>query len=158
MAMRQITWSGHVFPGDMPMESFPGLATDGTRIYFDEVHDGRFVLAFSLSNDNETHLLTTNSEIAGPTLIGISSNGTKLMVRNHLAPEIEQPLWIMATSGSSVWRIPGVLAHDATWMPDGESISVCIRRRAMDRRRKRQHSKVCFPQRACILVALVAGR
>jgi len=122
MDMRQITWSGHVFPGDMPMESFPGLATDGTRIYFDEVHDGRFVLAFSQSNDNETHLLTTNLEIAGPTLIGISSNGTKLMVRNHLAPEIEQPLWIMATSGSSVWRIPGVLAHDATWMPDGDSI------------------------------------
>jgi Tol biopolymer transport system component/DNA-binding winged helix-turn-helix (wHTH) protein len=122
IAMRQITWSGHVFPGDMPMESFPGLATDGTRVYFDEVHDGRFVLAFSLSNDTETHLLATNSEIAGPTLIGISSSGTQLMVRNHLAPEIEQPLWIIATSGSSARRIPGVLAHDATWMPGGDSI------------------------------------
>lgn len=122
MPMRQITWSGHVFPGDMTMESFPGLATDGTRIYFDEVHDGRFVLAFSLSNDNETHLVATNSEIVGPTLIGISSNGTQLMVRNHLAPEIEQPLWIIATSGSSAWRVPGVLAHDATWMPGGDSI------------------------------------
>lgn len=122
MAMRQITWSGHVFPGDLTMESFPGLATDGTRIYFDEVHDGRFVLAYSLSNDSETHLLATNSEIAGPTLIGISSNGTQLMVRNHLAPEIEQPLWIIATSGSSARRIPGVLAHDAAWMPGGDSI------------------------------------
>ena len=122
MPMRQITWSGHVFPGDMPMESFPGLATDGTRVYFDEVHDGRFVLAYSLTNDNETHLVATNSEIAGPTLIGISSNGTQLMVRDHLAPEIEQPLWIIATSGSSARRVPRVLAHDATWMPGGDSI------------------------------------
>jgi Tol biopolymer transport system component/DNA-binding winged helix-turn-helix (wHTH) protein len=122
MAMRQITWSGHVFPGDMPMESFPGLATDGTRVYFDEVHEGRFVLAFSLPNDYETHLLATNSEIAGPTLIEISSNGTQLMVRNHLAPEVEQPLWIIATSGSSARRVPEVLAHDATWMPGGDSI------------------------------------
>lgn len=122
LSIQQVTWSGHIFPGDMMMESFPGLATDGTRIYFDEIRDGRFVLAYSLFNDNETHPLGTNSEIAGPTLIGISANGSQLLVRNHLAPEIEQPLWILTTSGSSARKVPGVLAHDATWMPKGDSI------------------------------------
>lgn len=124
MAMRQITWSGHVFPGDIVMESFPGLATDGTRVYFDEVHDGRFVLTYSILNlnDNETHSLDVNPEIAGPTLIGISADGSQLLVRNHLAPEAEQPLWIVASSGSAARMVAGVLAHDAAWMPEGDAI------------------------------------
>lgn len=128
MAMRQITWSGHVFPGDMMVESFPGLATDGTRVYFDEVHDGRFVLTYSVLNlsDNETHALEVNPEIAGPTLIGISSNGSQLLVRNHLAPEAEQPLWIVATSGSAARMVPGVLAHDAAWIPNGDAIVYAV--------------------------------
>ena len=34
----------------------------------------------------------------------------------------EQPLWIVPTTGGSALRVGAVLAHDATWMPNGDSI------------------------------------
>src|SRR6266702_646802 len=120
--IRQVTWSGHVFPGDISVESFPGIATDGTRIYFGETWGGLFALANSLLADNETHPLSTLTEIAGPSLADISPDGSRLLIRNHLSPEVEQPLWIIPSGGNAALRVQNVLAHDATWMPDGQSI------------------------------------
>jgi Tol biopolymer transport system component/DNA-binding winged helix-turn-helix (wHTH) protein len=118
----QITWSGRVFSGSSEVESFPGLVTDGTRVYFTEVRDGRFILAHALLSDGETHPLTMPSEIVGPSLADISTDGSKLLIRNHLAPEVEQPLWVVPSAGGAALRVLNVLAHDATWMPDGNSI------------------------------------
>ena len=39
-----------------------------------------------------------------------------------LPPAAEQALWIVSTTGGTARRIPGILAHDATWMPDGQRI------------------------------------
>jgi Tol biopolymer transport system component len=36
----------------------------------------------------------------------------------------EQPLWIVPTLGGSSRKVPGVLAHDATWMPGGNRLLV----------------------------------
>lgn len=120
--IQQITWSGHVFAGDLSVESFPGLMSDGTRLYFSELREGRFILTSSLLADGETHVLPTLTEIASPSLADISSDGSKLLIRNHLAPEIEQPLWVVPSAGAAAVRIVNVMAHDATWMPDGQSI------------------------------------
>lgn len=118
----QVTFSGRVSPGDPQFESLPAAATDGSRIYFSEIENGRSQMAQALITDGETSPLGVPSEIAAPSLGDISPDGSKLLLRNHLATGAEQALWIVSTIGGDARRIPGILAHDATWMPDGQHI------------------------------------
>ncbi len=109
-------------PGDPLFESFPGTATDGSRIYFPEIENGQAVLAQALIADGETRMLPLPDELAAPSLGDISPDGSRLLLRNHLATAPEQALWVVSTIGGTARRIPGILAHDATWMPDGQRI------------------------------------
>jgi Tol biopolymer transport system component/DNA-binding winged helix-turn-helix (wHTH) protein len=118
----QVTFSGRVSPGDPQFESLPGSATDGSRIYFSEIENGRSQMAQALIADGETSLLGVPAEIAAPALGDISPDGSELLLRNHLSTGAEQALWIVSTIGGDARRVPGVLAHDATWMPDGKRI------------------------------------
>jgi Tol biopolymer transport system component/DNA-binding winged helix-turn-helix (wHTH) protein len=118
----QVTFSGRVSPGDPQFESLPGTATDGSRIYFSQIENGRSEMAQALIADGETSTLGVPAEIAAPSLGDISPDGSKLLLRNHLATGAEQALWIVSTIGGEARRIPGILAHDATWMPDGQRI------------------------------------
>lgn len=120
--LTQITFSGRVSPGDPLFESFPGTATDGSRIYFPEIENGRAILAEALIADGETATLPLPDELAAPSLGDISPDGSRLLLRNHLATAPEQALWVVSTIGGTARRIPGILAHDATWMPDGQHI------------------------------------
>jgi len=61
-------------------------------------------------------------EIASPSPGDVSPDGSRLLLRSHLSPESEQALWVVPTTGGSALRVSNVLAHDATWMPDGEGI------------------------------------
>ncbi|HEX3660738.1 MAG TPA: winged helix-turn-helix domain-containing protein [Acidobacteriaceae bacterium] len=118
----QITFSGRVSPGDPLFESYPGTATDGSRIYFPEIEDGQAILAQALIADGETRTLPLPEELGAPSLGDISPDGSRLLLRNHLAAAPEQALWVVSTIGGTARRIPGILAHDATWMPDGQRI------------------------------------
>jgi Tol biopolymer transport system component/DNA-binding winged helix-turn-helix (wHTH) protein len=120
--IRQVTFSGRVSPGDPLFESLPGTATDGSRIYFQQIENGRGVLAQALIADGETSTLPLPDELAAPSLGDIAPDGSKLLLRNHLATAAEQSLWIVSTIGGTARQIPGILAHDATWMPDGQRI------------------------------------
>jgi Tol biopolymer transport system component len=47
------------------------------------------------------------------------------LVRSHSGVELqesEEPLWVIPTNGGSAFRIGDILAHDATWFPDGKRI------------------------------------
>ncbi|HEY1808227.1 MAG TPA: winged helix-turn-helix domain-containing protein [Acidobacteriaceae bacterium] len=118
----QITFSGRVSPGDPLFESFPGTATDGSRIYFPQIENGQAVLVQALIADGETRTLPLPEELAAPSLGDISPDGSRLLLRNHLATAPEQALWAVSTIGGTARQIPGILAHDATWMPDGQRI------------------------------------
>ena len=120
--IRQVTFSGRVSPGDPMFESFPGTATDGSRIYFPEIENGRALLAQALIADGETSTLPLPEELAAPSLGDISPDGSRLLLRNHLATAAEQALWIVSTIGGTARQVPGIVAHDATWMPDGQRI------------------------------------
>ncbi len=118
----QITFSGRISPGEPQLESLPATATDGSRIYFSEIEGGRTVLSQASIGDGETSALGVPSEIEAPSLGDISPDGSKLLVRSHLAPEAEQALWIVPTHGGTARRIANILAHDASWLPDGRHI------------------------------------
>ena len=120
--MRQITFSGRVSPGDTLFESLGATATDGSRIYFPEIEQGRAMLAQTLISDGETSTIALPNAIAAPYISAISPDGSNFLLRNHLTTNAEQPLWIVPTIGGAGRRIPGILAHDATWMPEGQRI------------------------------------
>lgn len=121
-AIRQITFSGRVSPSDTLFESFGSTATDGSRIYFAEYEQGRAMLSQALISDGETGTINIPNQIAAPYISAISPDGSNFLLRNHLATNAEQPLWIVPTIGGAGHRIPGILAHDATWMPDGQRV------------------------------------
>ncbi|MGP8271282.1 MAG: winged helix-turn-helix domain-containing protein [Terracidiphilus sp.] len=117
--VQQITYSGHVLTNDLDVESFSSLASDGTRLYFSHMDNGSPELAVALTANGETSRFDLPSEIGAPLIGSLSPDGSKLIVRSHLLAEPEQPLWIVPTLGGNARRVPNVLAHDATWMPDG---------------------------------------
>jgi Tol biopolymer transport system component/DNA-binding winged helix-turn-helix (wHTH) protein len=120
----QVTFSGHVLNNDLDNESFSGSASDGARIYFSHVDTGTPVLAVALVANGEISRFNLPSEIGAPLIGSLSPDGSQLVVRSHLAAEPEQPLWIVPTLGGNARRVPNVLAHDATWMPDGRRLLV----------------------------------
>lgn len=120
----QATYSGLVLTSDADVQSFSSSVSDGTRIYFSHIEGGNPVLAVALAANGELSRFHLPSEIGEPLICGLSPDGSKLLIRSHLKVEPEQSLWIVATLGGNARRVPDVLAHDATWMPDGQRILV----------------------------------
>jgi Tol biopolymer transport system component/DNA-binding winged helix-turn-helix (wHTH) protein len=118
----QITHNGHVAPSVDSMENLASVVTDGVHLYAATIDSGRSLIsAISLTGGSVTPL-NIPSEVASPALGDISPDGSRLLLRDHLSPESEQPLWVVPTTGGSAQRVGNVLAHDATWMPDGDGI------------------------------------
>lgn len=122
LRISQVTYSGRVFPGEPLQENLGPSATDGSRLYFLQIENGRAVLAQALIADGETSILSVPSEISAPSLGDISPDGSQLVVRNDLIPNAEQPLWIVPTLGGTARHLSNIMGHDATWMPDGKRI------------------------------------
>jgi Tol biopolymer transport system component/DNA-binding winged helix-turn-helix (wHTH) protein len=118
----QLTHSGHIAPGVDNMEDLSPAVTDGVHLFaatIDNGHDGLAAVALA---DGSVTPLSVPDEVAGPALGDISPDGSRLLLRDHLSPESEQPLWAVPTIGGSALRIGNVLAHDATWMPGNGGI------------------------------------
>jgi hypothetical protein len=43
----QVTAADSIFPGDVGIERFPTLLTDGSRLYFSKIENGSVTLAYS---------------------------------------------------------------------------------------------------------------
>ena len=56
-------------------------------------------------------------------LLGLSPDGGRLLVRDWPNPlQTEGALWVVPTSGSAPKRLGDVMAQDAAWSPDGQSL------------------------------------
>ncbi len=120
-----ITQITHYVPlsiGAPNIESFLILATDGDRILTSVLFDGRSRLAAIFTGTGGVQRISMPEEISTGVLADISRDGSKLLVRGNSSSASEQPLWIVPSSGGSGQRVANVLAHDATWMPDGLSV------------------------------------
>jgi Tol biopolymer transport system component/DNA-binding winged helix-turn-helix (wHTH) protein len=120
--LRQITHDGHILPGSRAMEAFPALVTDGVHLFTSDVQEGKVELVQVSTVTGETKPLGIPDEVMGPSVGDISPDGSRLLIRSHLSNESEQPLWMVPVGGGSAQRVPNVLAHDATWMPNGEDV------------------------------------
>ena len=122
--VQQVTYSGHLLTNDPEVESFSSSASDGTRLYFSHVDNGSPLLAVALAANGEISHFELPSEIGAPLIGSLSPDGSKLLVHSHLQADPEQPIWIVPTLGGNARRVPDVLAHDATWMPDGRTLLI----------------------------------
>jgi Tol biopolymer transport system component/DNA-binding winged helix-turn-helix (wHTH) protein len=118
----QITHNGHLAPSIDSMENLAAAATDGVHLYADAIDGGHSILSAISISGGLVEPINIPSEVASPVLGDISPDGSRLLLRDHLSPESEQPLWVVPTIGGSALRVGDVLAHDATWMPDGQSV------------------------------------
>jgi Tol biopolymer transport system component/DNA-binding winged helix-turn-helix (wHTH) protein len=122
--VEQVTYSGHVLASDLDVESFSTSASDGPRIYFSHMENGNTVLAVALVANGEISHFQLPSEIGSPLIGSLSPDRSRLIIHSHLQADPEQPLWIVPTLGGNVRRVPNVLAHDSTWMPDGNRLLI----------------------------------
>ena len=120
--IEQVTRNDSIFPGVPAMESFAVLATDGSRLYSSVLDNGQTEIASIDAGTGEMQPLELPSEIVNPTLGDISPDGGRLLVRSHVSSDSEQPVWVAPRSGGSALRVGDIRAHDAVWMPDGESV------------------------------------
>jgi Tol biopolymer transport system component len=104
------------------MENLAAATTDGVHLYAATIDGGHSILSAIAISGGIVEPLNIPSEVASPALGDISPDGSRLLLRDHLSPESEQPLWVVPTIGGSALRVGDVLAHDATWMPDGDGI------------------------------------
>jgi DNA-binding winged helix-turn-helix (wHTH) protein/Tol biopolymer transport system component len=119
---KQITSDYGIYPGRIDIERFPGVATDGVRVYFPGFQNGRVGLAYVLIGGGEVHPFVTPPEISRPSVADISRDGAELLIRSMMWSETEQPLWIAPSTGGSARRLFDVLAHDAAWTPDRRGV------------------------------------
>jgi Tol biopolymer transport system component/DNA-binding winged helix-turn-helix (wHTH) protein len=123
----QVTHAEHVLTNetnDLDVESFSSSVSDGTRLYFSHMDNGTPELAVALAANGEVSRFRLPAEIGAPLIGSLSPDGSRLIVRSHLQAEPEQPVWIVPTLGGDPLRVPNVLAHDATWMPDGQHLLI----------------------------------
>ena len=120
----QVTDSGHLLANDPEVESFSSTVSDGARLYFSHMDNGNPVLAVALAANGEISPFHLPPEIGAPLIGALAPDGSKLLVHSHLQADPEQPLWIVPTLGGEARRVPNVLVHDATWMPDGRRLLI----------------------------------
>ena len=121
-SIRQVTNSGQVLEPSVTEDRVSSPVTDGARLYFSHLDSAKVVLAGALIGNGEIQEYKLPSEIRSPIISAISPDQDSLLIHNALIGDPEQPMWTVPTNGGKAFRIGNVLAHDATWMPDGKQI------------------------------------
>ena len=94
---------------------------DGARIYFSEAKGGQFRLQQVSAVGGESAPLET--PLAGIDIYDISPDRSALLIASEVGgTQTETPLWQLPIPAGSPRRVGNVLAHSATWSPDGHYI------------------------------------
>jgi serine/threonine protein kinase/Tol biopolymer transport system component len=115
----QITRNGHQKTSPF-LQGPSSIVTDGSRLYFSEVSEGRLGLAQVTALGGESVSIPT--PFPNVSVLDSSPNGTELLVASWIGTEPEAPLWVAPALGGSPRRLGDVLGHAATWTPDGQQI------------------------------------
>ena len=120
--VNQLTYDSPLSAGPPNPNNLPMLVTDGAFLYATARVEGKPTLAAISIGTGNIQRLAVAQEFSSATLLDISKEGGKLLVLRRSDSSVEQPLWVLPTSGGSALRVGNVMAHAATWMPDGKSI------------------------------------
>jgi serine/threonine-protein kinase len=149
----QLTRSGNLDVGG-------GLATNGSEVFFVERSPGQWKLARAPVEGGASQPFAVGLHY--PQIHQISPDHTELLVLDGLGDEVQ--LWAVPVSGGEPRRIPGVLAHSASWSPDakliaftnGSALFICNRdgsgvRKLLDAPGRPEHVRWAPPGSAAIL-------
>jgi len=120
--VEQLTFDSPISPGPPNVENLPSLIVAGNRVLTSILVNGKPQLASISMNSGEIQRISLPQELVSTVPLDVSRDGTRLLVLSRISSSSEQPLWVVPTDGGSALRVGGVLAHDATWMPDGRRI------------------------------------
>lgn len=120
--IHQITYGSPISEGPPGPENLPSLATDGASIFAIARVNGKTQLAAISVGTGNLQAVALPRELASVSIADISRDGARLLLLSNSISATEQPLWVTPTSGGSAFRVGNILAHAATWMPDGTSI------------------------------------
>lgn len=122
--VEQITTSGNVLSNSIELHEFSVAAVDGPRIYFVSQENGNDNLSEALLANGETSRLSLPDNLVNPHLLALSPDGSTLLVREYATTSLDEPLWLVQTLGGNAHKVPGILAHDGVWMPDGRELLI----------------------------------
>ena len=98
---------------------FPPLVTDGTRLYFITPQKAGWTVAEVSAAGGEP--VPIPSHLNDTVLADISPNGSELLIGSVGTGE-EAPFYILPLPPGLPRRLGDIVAHDASWSPDGEQI------------------------------------
>jgi len=98
---------------------FPPLVTDGTRLYFMMPKKTGWTIAQVSASGGETAAIPSHFDDIQ--LADISPNGSDLLIGQFDSPR-DVPIYILPLPAGLPRRVGDILAHDASWSPDGEQI------------------------------------
>jgi serine/threonine protein kinase/Tol biopolymer transport system component len=120
----RVTNDGHEkllpIPGVTPIP-LP-LVTDGPRLYFLEATTPANFVQVSVTG-GEVVSVPTPMQFPFPNLGDLHRDRPEMLLLEGGGGAENWPLWILPVPGGSARRVGDVLAHDATWAPDGQHIS-----------------------------------
>jgi len=97
------------------------LVTDGSRLYFSEHLSGHSVLMQVSTSGGETAQVPTS--LASADIYDFYPGRSELLVKGVAeGSETEWPLWVLPLPAGSLRPVGNILAHAATWAPDGQHI------------------------------------
>ncbi|MFZ0292241.1 MAG: protein kinase [Candidatus Sulfotelmatobacter sp.] len=97
------------------------LVTDGTRLYFSEYVSGHSVLMQVSTAGGETAPVPVS--LASADVYDFFPGRSELLVKGEAeGSETEWPVWILPLPAGSLRPVGNILAHAATWAPDGQHI------------------------------------
>jgi eukaryotic-like serine/threonine-protein kinase len=97
------------------------LVTDGTRLYFSEYLSGHSVLRQVSTSGGETAVVPIS--LVSADIYDFFPGRSELLVKGVAeGSETEWPVWILPLPAGTLRPVGDVLAHGATWAPDGQHI------------------------------------
>ena len=97
------------------------LVTDGTRLYFSEYLGGHSVLRQVSTSGGETAVVPIS--LLSADIYDFYLGRSELLVKGVAeGSETEWPLWILPVPAGTLRPVGDILAHGATWAPDGQHI------------------------------------
>jgi Tol biopolymer transport system component/DNA-binding winged helix-turn-helix (wHTH) protein len=101
------------------LEKLGFTATDGIRVYFSERVNGHWTVAAVPISGGSVDPIRTPFEDA--ILVNISPDRSELLV--SAGTGMEDPLWAISILGGTPRRLGNILAHCASWSPDGSKLA-----------------------------------
>jgi eukaryotic-like serine/threonine-protein kinase len=98
------------------------LFSDGSRLYYMATVTGGTGEQLYQVPDNGGDPAPISAEFSLANLVGISPNGSELLVQTTQGTIFEGPLWIVPALAGSSHRVGDIASTDASWSPDGQQI------------------------------------